>query len=67
MSELSGKEEASRARWPNYWLLVEHETSSMHVLAVDLNGGGSPSGRPKEGFQDRSNVTRCQRRLFKRY
>ncbi len=39
MSELSGKEEAPRARWPNYWLLVEHETSSMDVLAIDLDSG----------------------------
>lgn len=50
MSELSGKEEASRARWPNYWLLVEHETSSMHVLAVDLKGGEKALGAPEGGL-----------------
>jgi hypothetical protein len=48
---LSDKEEAPRARWPNYWLLGEHETSSMDVLAVCLNGGGNPSGRPKGAFR----------------
>lgn len=37
---MSGKEEAPRARWPNYWLLVEHETSSVDVLAIDLDSGG---------------------------
>jgi hypothetical protein len=51
MRELSNKEEAPRARWPNYWLLGEHETSSMEVLAVDLDGGESPSGQPKGAFR----------------
>jgi hypothetical protein len=44
MRELSDKEEAPRARWPNYWLLGEYETSSMDVLAVYLNGGETPRG-----------------------
>jgi hypothetical protein len=35
---LSDKEEAPRARWPNYWLLVKHETNSTGVLAIDLDG-----------------------------
>lgn len=39
MRELSDKEEAPLARWPNYWMLSEHETSSMAVLAIDLDGG----------------------------
>ena len=30
---------AQRAHSPNYRLIVEHETSSMDVLAVDLDGG----------------------------
>jgi hypothetical protein len=36
---LSDKEEAPQARWPNYWLLVKHETNSTDVLAIDLDGG----------------------------
>ena len=36
---MSDKEEAPRARWPNYWLLVKHETNSTDVLAIDLDGG----------------------------
>ena len=51
MSELSVNEQAPRARQPNYWLLVEHETSSMDMLAVDLDGEESPSGRPKGAFK----------------
>jgi hypothetical protein len=67
MRELSDKKEALRARWPNYWLLSKHETSSMDMLAVYLNGEGNPSGRPKGAFrtdqassdikEDRSNDT----------
>lgn len=40
MGGLSDNGEAPRARWPSYWLIVEHETSNMEVLAVDLDGGG---------------------------
>ena len=59
MRELSDKEEAPRARWPNYWLLGEYETSSMEVLAVYLNGGETPRGVRREGFQVRPSVTQC--------
>jgi hypothetical protein len=59
MRELSDKEEAPRARWPNYWLPGEHETNSMDVLAVDLNGRGKPLGASEGGFQVRPSVTQC--------
>ncbi len=39
MSELSDNEETPQARWLNCWLIVEHETSSMNVLVVNLGGG----------------------------
>lgn len=39
ISELPDNEEAPRAHSPNYLLIVEHETSSIGVLAADLDGG----------------------------
>ena len=32
-------EQAPRTHSPNYWLIVEHESSSMDVLTADLDGG----------------------------
>jgi hypothetical protein len=51
MRELSDKEEAPRARWPNYWLLGGHETSSMDMLAVYLSGGETPQGVRRGAFR----------------